>query len=408
MDGAYTVTDPTDWLPTSLPKFSSLENSLRCQVCKDFFNNPVITSCSHTFCSLCIRRCLSAEGKCPACRAGDQASKLRRNWAIEEVVATFISTRPDALRIATADKDEREERPTKRRRVQREEVAESTGRQTRRSARNAATPSSTPVETIDVDDDDDDADYDPEPDDGLVSCPMCSARMKEEAVFPHLDRCDGSKPKPKPVAKIVPVAAQRTTAQQERLPELNYSLLGDGQMRKKLKELGIPAVGAKALMVRRHTEWVNLWNANCDAARPKSKRELLHELDIWERAQGAGLKEGGGGIMKKDFDAEGWKRNNKEDFGRLIQEARERAKRKATETGKKEEEEKVNGVEKEGTEDVNGVSAQSGQGESLFAKAVESTHQGPGSGSPPKKVPMFQMPAQPVADVEMGQGTAGD
>src|SRR5215469_15342374 len=49
--------DPTDWLNTSLPSFATLESALRCQVCKDFYDTPMITSCSHTFCSLCIRRC---------------------------------------------------------------------------------------------------------------------------------------------------------------------------------------------------------------------------------------------------------------------------------------------------------------------------------------------------------------
>lgn len=35
-------------------------------------------------------------------------------------------------------------------------------------------------------------------DDGLVACPACSRRMKNEAVFPHLDACTGSAEQPKP------------------------------------------------------------------------------------------------------------------------------------------------------------------------------------------------------------------
>lgn len=97
---SFDVPDSTDWLETPLSLLAPLESSLRCQVCKDFFNNPVITSCSHTFCSLCIRRCLSSEGKCPVCRSSDQELKLRRNWAVQEFVETFQNARQSVLDLA--------------------------------------------------------------------------------------------------------------------------------------------------------------------------------------------------------------------------------------------------------------------------------------------------------------------
>lgn len=34
-------------------------------------------------------------------------------------------------------------------------------------------------------------------DDGLVGCPICGRRMRNEAVYFHLDRCTGSDPKPR-------------------------------------------------------------------------------------------------------------------------------------------------------------------------------------------------------------------
>lgn len=97
MDTSSEISDPTQWLETPLSLLAPLESALRCQVCKEFFNNPVITSCCHTFCSLCIRRCLSAEGKCPACRSPDQELKLRRNWAVQELVDAFQTARPSVL-----------------------------------------------------------------------------------------------------------------------------------------------------------------------------------------------------------------------------------------------------------------------------------------------------------------------
>ena len=207
MDNSNSVSDPTDWLQSSLPVFSPLETALRCQVCKDFYNNPVITSCSHTFCSLCIRRCLSNDGKCPACRAGEQASKLRRNWALEETVAAFQTARPAALDIATAAKrlahgQGSAGRSSKRRRVDDkasdQDVTESQ-RQTRSRSKKMQEPQSSQDEPIEIEETDGEEETHADPEDGLVSCPMCGKRMKEEAVFTHLDRCDteqkeGSRP----------------------------------------------------------------------------------------------------------------------------------------------------------------------------------------------------------------------
>ncbi len=96
--------DSTDWLGTRLASLMPVEQAFRCHVCKDFFNSPMITSCNHTFCSLCIRRCLSVDGKCPLCRATDQESKLRGNWALREAVDAFCQARVTVLAIARTPK----------------------------------------------------------------------------------------------------------------------------------------------------------------------------------------------------------------------------------------------------------------------------------------------------------------
>jgi len=81
-------------------------------------------------------------------------------------------------------------------------------------------------------------------------------------------------------------------------------------------------------MMRRHTEWVNLWNANCDSLRPRSKRDLLQELDVWERSQGGhapnqgAVSNGGSSLMRKDFNGVGWAANHDADFKQLIASAR--------------------------------------------------------------------------------------
>ncbi|SLM33998.1 dna repair protein [Lasallia pustulata] len=186
----------------------------------------------------------------------------------------------------------------------------------------------------------DDGDSDYRPDDGLVACPSCGTRMKEENVFSHLDTCSGENTTSDssvvkaaatspPSSTSTRVARAKTPAKPiDRLPKLNYTILKDTALKRKLAELGIPNWGNKALLTRRHSEWVNLWNANCDSSKPRTKRELLHELDSWERSQGGlasslvGGVNSGSSIMKKDFDGSAWAANHNEDFQRLIAKAR--------------------------------------------------------------------------------------
>ena len=345
MDSAFDVPDSTDWLNTPLAAVADLESALHCQICKEFYDTPMITSCSHTFCSRCIRTSLSADGRCPACRASDQASKLRNNWQLQEVVTTFLVARPQAIKIAREERDKADDtkKSTKRKRAILESdeatAVEKEGRTTRSKSRRTVASQGSQADVIEVEDSDEDASFEPdEPqDDGLVECPLgCGKRMKIESVEPHLDRCEEEKAAEKRAKSRTPVAAttsSRTSSRntpriaprpQDRISELNYSLLKEGAMRKKMDELGLPGFGSKQLMVRRHTEWVNLWNANCDSSNPRSKRELLQDLDTWERTQGgrAPVTNQGYGIMRKDFDGDGWANKNKVDFARLIADAK--------------------------------------------------------------------------------------
>ncbi|KAK5133725.1 hypothetical protein LTR08_007479 [Meristemomyces frigidus] len=350
MDSAHDIPDSTDWLNTPLKDFAVVENALHCQICKEFYDTPMTTSCSHTFCSKCIRTSLSNDGKCPACRTPDQASKLRNNWALQEVVATFQAARPAAILVARREQEQAAQgtRPGKRKRaiVDLDDVAEAAGggRTTRSKSRRVAASQTSQTEAIEIADTDGDDDFEPEqPDDGLVGCPLgCGKRMKIEQVEPHLDRCEDEQVEQRRAKTRTPVHGLGSTRlstrdpsqPQARMAELNYSMLKDNAMRKKLEELGIPGWGSKQLMVKRHTEWVNLSNANCDSSHPRTKRELLRELDTWERTQGgkAPATNSGpaSGVMRKDFDGAGWASRNKDDFSRLIADARRKKSNPAT------------------------------------------------------------------------------
>ena len=115
------------------------------------------------------------------------------------------------------------------------------------------------------------------------------------------------------------------THDRKRLPKLNYSLLKERDLKKKLAEMGLRATGSKALLEKRHTEWVSLWNANCDSSSPRSRREVLQDLDSWERSQGTLAPAPSGpasSIMKKDFERAAWAASHHDDFETLIAKAR--------------------------------------------------------------------------------------
>ncbi|KAK4618087.1 Postreplication repair E3 ubiquitin-protein ligase rad18 [Fulvia fulva] len=357
MDDAYHVADSTDWLNTPLKELSSLENALHCQICKEFYDTPMITSCNHTFCSRCIRTSLSADGKCPACRAADQANKLRNNWAVQEVVSTFLAARPTALAVARKAQEEAEDapkRPGKRKRGTAADLddgdhAASSRRTTRSKSRRTAASQDSQPETIEIEDSNDEGeDIPPEPEvnDGLVECPLaCGKRMKEEQVFGHLDKCEDEKKQAARSKSRTPLTgfaisrplSSQSTRPQDRINELNYSMMKETALTKKMKEQALPAWGSKQLMITRHKEWVNIWNANCDSNHPRSRRELLHDLDVWERTQGGKAPNASGlsnTIMRKDFDGYAYSRRHQDEFSRLIADAKRKKNNPATEPEK--------------------------------------------------------------------------
>lgn len=103
----------------------------------------------------------------------------------------------------------------------------------------------------------------------------------------------------------------------------------DNVLRKKLAEHNLVTWGTRQEMQRRFTEWVTLWNANCDATHPKSKSELRSELDVWERTQGAQAQHSslnpGAQIRSKEFDRDAWSSQNDGSFKQLIADARKKA-----------------------------------------------------------------------------------
>ena len=279
---------------------------------------------------------------------------------MEECVNVYQKQRADLLKLARSiaagtsifatDSSAPEERPRKRRRKHQTTSANRTTdvstRATRSQSRMALNGSQESREPSFVADSDDDGSQYGEdassptpakpsfgPEDGLVACPMCSKRMKEAAVYSHLDQCDGearSSPRLKHTitngepSTSVAYSVPSSTKARQRLGALNYSLLTETALRKKLAEIRIPSYGSKQLMQKRHMEWMSLWNASCDSSNPQTKQELLRELDNWDRTQGRQIvnAQGPSGVMAKDFDTKAWTESQKGGFADLIKKAK--------------------------------------------------------------------------------------
>ncbi|RKP04740.1 hypothetical protein THASP1DRAFT_20779 [Thamnocephalis sphaerospora] len=83
--------DPSQWPD---PHLAELDAQLRCPICKEYFHAAVLLpECSHSFCSLCVRRSLSVEGHCPVCRTAVRETNLTRNSVLDALAAAFSASR---------------------------------------------------------------------------------------------------------------------------------------------------------------------------------------------------------------------------------------------------------------------------------------------------------------------------
>jgi len=103
------------------------------------------------------------------------------------------------------------------------------------------------------------------------------------------------------------------------LPKIAFNMIKESALRSKLQELGIPSRGDKRTLQDRYNEWMTLWNANVDSTTPKSKKELLKELSVWDAINRAPVVEK---TKAAGRTHEGWSESHKPQFDELIAKAR--------------------------------------------------------------------------------------
>ncbi|XP_006237099.1 E3 ubiquitin-protein ligase RAD18 isoform X2 [Rattus norvegicus] len=302
--------------PPGLAMMKTIDDLLRCGICFEYFNIAVIIpQCSHNYCSLCIRKFLSYKTQCPTCCVAVTEPDLRNNRLLDELVKSMSFARTRLLQFAlesppispvssTSKKVvvkvhnvEATQHPVKQGnrlmdkfliRETGDCVSELLGKENERKfspqkeistsadiketsllgktalglsdANGPVTPSTSTLKL-----------------DTKVSCPVCGVSIPENHINKHLDSCLSREEKKESL---------RSSAHKRKpLPKTVYNLLSDRDLKKKLKQHGLSIQGNKQQLIKRHQEFVHMYNAQCDALHPKSAAEIVQEIENMEKTR---------------------------------------------------------------------------------------------------------------------------
>ncbi|KAI9456678.1 hypothetical protein BJY52DRAFT_544693 [Lactarius psammicola] len=316
------VQDPTDFPPSSTaPGLRALDNALRCKICQELYEAPVVLTCGHCFCSLCARNQLSEKPACPTCWKEAAISSFRVNPAMEEAVTAWKDARPFVLRVIDETIDLRitaseSSRPAKRHKPNAPVVSPQ-----KHSRRSEVPGTSRRRDRPDTNTPDDDVEQDTSlasNSTSSVECPVCGKSVPMAKINDHLDnKCkhysissgdtnaSSSKPGQKDAwSKLLD--GKRSGKNKEKLeaeveimtplPKASYTVLKDKQIRDLLVAQDLSTAGDRSQLISRHERWVALYNANLD--RSPALRKRLAELRLEMRTLGGRSA----GVKKRPFE----------------------------------------------------------------------------------------------------------
>ncbi|XP_041446742.1 E3 ubiquitin-protein ligase RAD18 isoform X2 [Xenopus laevis] len=298
-----------------------LDDLLRCAICFDYFNIAVIIpQCSHNYCSLCIRKFLSYKTQCPTCCVAVAEPDLRNNRILDDLVKTFISARehlskivldsppmspqsnPSTSKLTIAKMQGCGGKQVKQENILMDRFLVKGNSSTTRTNANTlqdetflsqdSSYTSANISNIELAGQADSLLMD-----GLgtvspstsspaapssaskvkVDCPVCGVSIPEQYINKHLDSCLNREEKKDSLRSSV--------GRRKSMAKIVYNLLSERDLRKKLKEIGLSTRGSKQQMIRRHQEFVHMYNAQCDSLDPKSALEIVREIESNEKTR---------------------------------------------------------------------------------------------------------------------------
>lgn len=349
------VQDPTDFPPASTaPGLRALDSTLRCNICQELYEAPVVLTCGHCFCSLCARTQLGEKPTCPTCWKETTISSFRVNLAMEQAVTAWKDARPYVLRMVkealkAQTMASESPRPSKRRKPNPHsaDVLSSLASPQRKSARSRtpSTPKGRPNHDVDSSDDDitpeECSGSEPLKNNSNIECPVCTKSVPMTRINDHLDSscksyllsdktASSSKSEQKDAwSKLLD--GKKSGKEKEKadpelhtpIPRASYTVLKDKQIRDLLAAHDLSTSGDRSQLIARHERWVAVYNANLNSSLALRKRatELRSEMRRWEEEKRASRKE----PLKIDITE--YRRANKAEFDKLVQLARPKSNR---------------------------------------------------------------------------------
>lgn len=204
---------------------------LKCSICKDFFNAAMSLSCSHTFCSQCIRVHLSSKSNCPTCIKDVKGIFELRNDRLLDSIVDVVTKNNQNVNSKMEDSNK-----------------EPDGN----------------VCTFKIIDD--------EP----VQCPICDKYVIFRDLNSHMDfGCKSG--------STNNFFKRKSLKKRSFKPSVPYSCYNDKELRKLVSSDGLSSNGDRHSLIKRHTEFLNIHNSNLDRLDPHPQEWVISQVEEWER-----------------------------------------------------------------------------------------------------------------------------
>ena len=279
-------------------RWQEIDRLFRCEICHELIQTVKTTPCQHSFCALCVESALNAQKpttkECPTCRNPFQASDMVGNRLLDRILRVYVDVRADTVKAFEPPS----EKPDPQLLSSKSAMAE------------LSTPD--PVQA---------------PVRNGVACPVCGMVMPTEAeVGAHLDEGCG---KSRKRGRVMNDFIQRKSAQPQskKLDPEKYTInkKPKGYYNVPLKQLkgmctaaGLPCDRPQDQLKELHRQFVLRWNVACDSVEPKSKKQIVKEVLLWELAKENDKR------AQPIKDLSTHVRQNQDEFAKLMAQARPR------------------------------------------------------------------------------------
>ncbi|XP_076765811.1 E3 ubiquitin-protein ligase RAD18 isoform X2 [Xylocopa sonorina] len=289
--------------PKEYIELKRIEDLLLCGICYEFMNTAVMTSCSHSYCSLCIRKYLHHKTQCPTCFTDTFEPDLRKNKVLDEIIMQFSQIKAKLQRtlqiqVQFGKFNEIDNLPSTPKSLhQNNDTCTNIENKFPVNKVINNTPTSKINTSPSVQKDIFSPSTSGRPkiplmftpksskrmivmnvDEKVVMCPVCKVNVSELHINRHLDDClrrESVEEKP----QIVEPSTRKP------LPKLVVSLMKDAVLKKKLKEFGLSSQGERKVMEARLHRYIVLYNAECDKSNPRSVSELIKQCEDEENLE---------------------------------------------------------------------------------------------------------------------------